>query len=272
MHKIAIFLWVTFIHLELLGQYQTGTVYSMDDKSPIGFVNIGIPSRNIGTVSDELGHFAIKIDSLYFSDSIKFSMIGYEAKTFLVKQFIANSVHDVYLTKITFQLNEIEVIHHRTQKIMLGFPITPNNVSSGWAYNDLGCEMGIAVAVKWKVLVNNINLNIASCTFDSVIYRLNIYELRNDSVFQNILTKPIYLSFSKIINKEIVTFDLSSYSISLKVTYLISLELCKDLGEGSLQYWSEMMEGLTYFRKTCEGKWHTMPGRMGMYLYCDKVK
>ncbi len=250
----------------------SGVVFSKETKLPIGFVNIGIISANVGTVSDETGHFSLKIDSVYNQDSLRFSMIGYGSKTFLVRQFCTDSIREIFLDSRIYELKEAEIVYHKTREIVLGSPVIPDNLSAGFAYNDLGCEMGIQVEVKKMVLINDINLDVASCTFDSVIYRLNIYQQSGQAGFINILTRPVYVSFAREKINKTVTFDLGSYSIYLKGAYLVTLELYKDLGEGSLQFWSENTKGVTWFKRTCEGKWHTCPGNIGMFLHAQLVK
>jgi len=102
--------------------------------------------------------------------------------------------------------------------------------------------------------------------------RCSWQEPYNQTEFENILTVPIYLSFTKDKINKVVTFNLSDYSVILKGNYLITLEQYKDLGEGSLQYWSDPSKVLTFFRKTCEGKWHNSPGSIGMFVHCQLVK
>ena len=271
--KLLISIVILLVPVKMFSPFYTGVVLSNETKMPIGFVNIGIISESIGTVSDEAGRFSLKLDPVYDDDSLRFSMIGYESKTFMVKQFRKDSVHEIYLVPRIYELKEAEIVYDKAREIVLGTPVIPNNVSAGWAYNDLGCEMGVLVEVNKKVLIKELNLNVASCTFDSVIYRVNIYRQSGQDRLINILDRPVYVSFGKDRINKTVTFDLSSYSVYMKGTYLITLELYKkDMGEGSLQFWSENMKGMTWFRKTCEGKWHTCPGNIGMFLHACLVK
>ena len=164
------------------------------------------------------------------------------------------------------------MIYHKPKEIRLGTPVTTNDLRSGFAYNDLGSELGIKVHVKGQVKLKDINFNVAICTFDSVTYRLNIYQSLNQTEYKNILSKLIYISFSKDKINNAITFDLSKYSIIIEGDVLITLELYKDLGEGKLLFHTEYFTGTTYHKKTSEGKWTEAPGVIGMYLHGQLIR
>jgi hypothetical protein len=270
--KKGLALFVLFVPILLFSQPQKGEVLSSETNSGIGFVNIGIIGKNIGTVSDELGNFMIDIDKIYDNDSLRFSMIGYESKSFLVGHFKENSNKNVYLNPRSYNLQEVKVIYRKPKEIRLGYPVTSNDLRSGFAYNDLGSELGIMVHARGQVKLNDINLNVAICTYDSVTYRLNIYQAEDQTEYKNILTKPIYVSFSKDKINNVITVDLSKYSIVIEGNILITLELYKDLGEGRLLFHTEFFTGTTYHRKTSEGKWTEAPGVIGMYLHGQVIR
>ena len=264
--KTGLLFFVLFIPGLIFSQSQKGKVLSSEANWGIGYVNIGIIGKNVGTVSDEFGNFTINLDNIYNNDSLRFSIIGYESKTFLVGNFKENLIKNVYLNPKLYDLHEVKVTYHRSKEIRLGTPVLSNSLKSGFANNDLGSELGIKVNVKNRVELKDINLNVAVCTFDSVTYRLNIYQSVNNTEYKNILTEPIYISFSKDKINNVITFDLTKYSIIIKGNVLITLELYKDLGEGSLLFHTEFFTGYTYHKKTSEGKWIKAPGVIGMYL------
>ena len=264
--KTGLLFFVLFIPGVIFGQLREGKVLSGKTNLGIGYVNVGIIGRNIGTVSDDSGNFKINLDNIYNNDSIRFSMIGYESKTFLISQFKENSTKEVYLNPKSYYLQEVKVIYHRPRIIRIGTPVTSNDLRSGFAYNDLGSELGIRVNIKKQVRLKNLNLNVAICTYDSVTYRLNIYQSVNQTEFKNILTKPIYISFSKDKINKVITFDLWKYEIIVEGDVLITVELYKDLGEGRLLFQTTFFTGFTYHKKTSEGNWTQSPGIVGMYL------
>jgi hypothetical protein len=272
--RTGLFFFVLFIPGLIFSQPQKGRVLSSDTNSGIGFVNIGIIGKNIGTVSDESGNFIINLDSIYNNDSLRFSMIGYASKSFLISQFKENVIKDIYLSPRNYNLQEVVIksVYRKPREIRLGTPVTSNDLRSGFANNDLGSELGIKVNVKGLVKLLDLNLDVAICTFDSVNYRLNIYQIVNQTEYKNILTEPVYISFSKDKINKVVTFDLRKYSIIIKGNLLITLELYKNLGEGKLLFRTEFFMGTTYHKKTSEGTWTEAPGVIGMYLHGQLIR
>ena len=267
--KAVLLIFVLFSSIPVYSQSLKGKVLSKSTNAGIGFVNVVIVGKNIGTVSDEDGNFTIEHVNLFDSDSLRFSIIGYESKNLSVLQFKEDSVKKVFLDLKIYKLLEVNVVHKKGRKpkeIIIGTPVVSNDLKSGFENNDLGSELGIKVHVKQPVLLKDLNLNVATCTFDSVTYRLNIYQSVNQIEYKNILTEPIYISFSKDKIMNVITYDLRRYSIIVEGNILIALELYKDLGEGSLLFHTEFFTGFTFHRKTIEGNWTKSPGVIGMYL------
>jgi CarboxypepD_reg-like domain len=268
-NKAVLLFLLLFSSGTVYSQSLKGKVLSNSTKMGIGFVNVVIVGKNIGTVSDEDGNFTISLVNIFESDSLHFSIIGYESKSLSVLQFKEDSSKKVFLELKVYKLLEVNVIHKKGRKpkeIIIGTPVVSNDLKSGFENNDLGSELGIKVHVKQGVLLKDLKLNVATCTFDTVTYRLNIYQSVNQIEYKNILTEPIYISFSKDKIKNVITYDLRKYSIIVEGNILIALELYKDLGEGSLLFHTEFFTGSTFHRKTIEGKWTESSGVIGMYL------
>jgi hypothetical protein len=270
--KSGLLIAILFIPVNIFSQFQKGQVLSRETNTGIGYVNVGIIGKNIGTVSDEFGNFTLALDTIYDNDSLRFSMIGYQSKSFLIGPFKENALKTVYLNPKFYNLQEVSVTYHKPKVIRLGNPVTSNQLRSGFANNNLGSEMGVKVFARRQVKLKDISINVAICTFDSVTYRLNIYQAENNTEYKNILTEPIYISFSKDKIKKALTFDLSKYSIVIEGNILVSIELYRDLGEGRLLFQTEYFTGITYHRKTSEGTWTEAPGVIGMYLHGQLLK
>jgi len=271
-NKTGLIFFLLFIPGPIFCQQQNCGVLSSETKSGIAFVNVGIVGKNVGTVTDLNGNFSIELDNIYNNDSLRFSMIGFESKSFLVSYFKENSIKTIYLNPKSYFLTEVKVFFHRTKEITLGTPVISDALKSGFENNNLGSELGIKVDTKGQVKLEDISLNVATCTYDSVTYRLNIYKIEDKSEYKNILTEPIYISFSKDKIKKVITFDLKKYSILIEGEVLITLELYKDLGEGRLLFYTQFFTGYTYHKKTSEGNWTKAPGLIGMYLHGKLIK
>jgi hypothetical protein len=242
-------------------------VLTNETREGIGFVNVGIIGKNIGTVTDQLGNFSLVLDSRYDKDSLRFSLIGYIPRSYLVRDFKENSIKEILLKPKLFNLSEVTVTYHRARGIRLGVPVESDQLKSGFSDNELGSEMGIMVETNGRVRLEDLNLNVATCTYDTVTYRLNIYQCLDKDKYVNILQKPIYVTFSKDEIKDAITLDLKKYSIIIEGNILITLELYKDLGEGRLLFRTQFFTGTTYHRKVSEGGWTAAPGLIGMYLH-----
>jgi hypothetical protein len=265
--KTLLLFFILFSPGLVFSQIHQGKVISTETGNGIGFVNIGIIGKNIGTVSDLYGNFIIELQNIYDHDSLRFSMIGYQSKVFLVSQFKENPVKDVYLKPVSYDLKEVKVVYHKPKEVRLGYPVTTNDLRSGFSYNDLGSELGVRVRVKGMVKLKDISFNVAVCTFDSVTYRVNIYLMEGETVCDNILKKPLYISFSKHDINKPITLDLSQYSIVIEGDILVTLEIYRNLGQGRLLFNTTYFTGVTYHKKTSEGTWTQSPGMIGMYLH-----
>jgi len=270
--KSGLLFFVLFFPGVVFSQTKTGKVFSDETNTGIAYVNIGVIGKDIGTVSDASGNFTLNLDKIYDNDSIRFSIIGYKSKAFLVGYFKEDSIKNIYLSPRSYYLTEVKVFFHRPVRVLLGTPVTSNALKSGFADNELGSELGINVESRKQVRLKDINLNVAVCTFDSVTYRINIYQAKNDTSFENILAKPIYISFTKDQINKVIKFDLSQYSINVEGNILITLELYKDMGAGRLLFHTQFFTGYTYHRKTSQGRWTKAPGLVGMYLHCLTTK
>jgi len=269
--KEGLVFFILFIPGLVFCQPHSGKILSSETKLGIGFVNVGIKGKNIGTVSDEHGNFIINLERIDENDSVRFSMIGFESKSFQVGNFKQDTSKFIYLNPRVFSIEEVKVLYQRPRKVLIGYEVT-SGLSAGFGYNFLGCEFGIKVNIKRPVRLLDLNLNVASCTFDTVTYRLNIYQSIDKSEYKNILTKPIYISFTKDKINEPVTFDLSKYFIKIEGDVYIALELFKDFGEGKLFYYTDPLWGYTYNRRAIEGTWAVASGEIGMYLHGQLIR
>jgi hypothetical protein len=270
--KPGLFILFLLFSGNLLSQSRKGKILSSETKSGIGYVNIAIAGKNTGTVSDGNGNFILDHLNVDENDSIRFSMIGYKSRLLSADQFSYDSINTVYLDPMIYSIREVKIKYHRLREVTLGSRVITNDLRSGFANNDLGSELGIRLFIKGLVELKDLNLNVAVCSYDSVTFRLNIYQLNDNNEYENTLTVPIYLSFSKDKIKDAITVDLSKYSIIIGGDVYIALELYKDLGEGGLLFHTEFFTGTTYHRKAIGAKWIAAPGVIGMYLHGQKIK
>ncbi|HPR72484.1 MAG TPA: carboxypeptidase-like regulatory domain-containing protein [Bacteroidales bacterium] len=248
------------------GQASVYRVLDAGSSEGIGFVNAGIPGKNIGTVTDENGSFTLGFGDICDDDTLRFSMIGYESLSLSVKQLKEMPSGIVYLNSRTYDLPELKIVYPRRSEITLGVPVLSEALRSGFSDNNLGYELGIKVNARKRTKLRDINLNVGICTYDSVTYRLNVYKLSGFDSWENILTRPVYLSFRKENISKTITFDLREHSIIIEGETIITLEHYRDLGEGKLLFLTQFFTGTTWHRNTKESVWTQSPGQVGLYL------
>jgi hypothetical protein len=233
---------------------------------PILFANIGITGKNIGTVSDATGWFKIELNSIFDEDTLCISCIGYEMRTYLIRDFKDN-IRNADQVKIellpkSYLLEEVIIQPVDTKIYTLGNFCESNSTYGNAFYSDiLGTEMGVIMNLprnKNNAFLKNFRFYVGEFTFDKFPVRLNIYNLKNDLPYENILEKPIFL---EITSEGEYIIDLKKYNIITNGDFFISLEYYKiaDQTEGKLTFCAvhnrRMNEGNGYYRLTSQGDW-----------------
>ncbi|MDH6358465.1 carboxypeptidase-like regulatory domain-containing protein [Parabacteroides sp. PF5-9] len=247
----------------------SGLVLSGSGKRPIEYVNIGIVGKNVGTVTNEKGEFDLFLESRYENDSLLFSCIGYEPYVAEISEIREGET--IFLKEMAYNLGEVEVRPKVFKESLLGVKTTSKSISAGFQHNMLGYECGILMQVKKSAILKKVNINVSSCSYDTIFYRLNVYRVKDEKTFENILRKPIYISASKELLEDTFSVDLMPHDITVDGDFLVTLEHIKDLGEGELVFCSSKKH-TTYFRKTSQGEWQTAPVGVSISVVVDVEK
>ncbi len=266
--KLFIILFLLQSSVLLLGQQISGTVFEKNSDAPVEFVNIGIVGKNVGTVSDQNGEYALQIDPQYYNDTLIFSCIGYHSYFVRVSDFIHLNNGNVNLEKKEYELAEVVVRPKRIKEKTLGITIKSKLAVGCFADSIKRREVGILMKNKNKVFLKEINLNVAICTYDSIFYRINIYKASKDMLFENILTNPIYISSSKEEVKDKITIDLRHLYLELNGDFLVTFETVKNLGTGHLCFPASLLHK-TYVRRESQGVWETVPAGISISALVD---
>lgn len=247
----------------LMGQKITGVVIDANNKHPVQFVNIGIIGKNVGTVSDSDGKFQLVVDKSLDSDSLLFSVIGYEPQVFDIGTLRKSENTSIVMHERDYKLDEVTIRPAFFKETILGITSRGSMVQAGFHENKLGYEYGLLMKVKKTAYLKQVQINIAHCSYDTIFFRLNVYEVRGNKEFVNILKEPIYINLLKEDVEDEIHIDLRSDNIVVKGEFLVTLEHVKDLGYGSL-YFSTGLSRRTYYRMTSQGKW--VSSRIGIAI------
>lgn len=236
----------------------------------IAYVNIGLSGKNAGTVSDEQGHFTMQLAASATDDTLLFSCIGYEAVKVPVSVLQSWSM-PVLMTRKTAQLPEVKVAAKRSKEQFFGHFTESAVLQAGFNQNILGKECGVLMRTKKPALLDQVQINFGKCTYDSVYFRLNVYQKKPDGSFENILTTPIMLAYSKLELKETLAIDVRPYQIEVNGAFMISVEYVRDMGPGTL-YFKSKMNKKTYIRSTSQANWVETPVgvSIGVFALVDR--
>ena len=208
-----------------------GIIKSENTQEILPYVNVGIINKGIGTVTNDKGNFYLLVQKRQYNDSIKLSMIGYQSKTFLVKDFVITikKNNTIYLTEKTEALNEVIVTTRKLKQRILG------NKSSNSKYEMtsslLGIEIGILIKIKRSpTYLKSFNTEIHTKKYSSFKFRLNIYDIKDGLPNNNLLKESIYIDKNDIKEDGHINIDLKPYSIIVEDDFFITLELVKDSG------------------------------------------
>jgi len=251
-------LWLLIFSYNVTGQSLfEGTIKDKKTHMILPYVNIGIIGKNIGTVSNPNGDFKIKLEDKYNNDSLRFSMIGYNSKTFKIadiKNKIANPLKIELETSQT-QLSEVVVYSREFKEKVLGNETESKAIVAGFSSNELGNEVGIVIKIKHKpTYIETFNVNIASNKYDTLKFRINFYTLKDGMPDKNILKQPIIVKTTLKNGK--LSIDLRKSNIIVEDDFLVALEWIEDLGKDGLYFSASLMGSPVIARYTSQGDWN----------------
>lgn len=251
-------------------QTYSGQIIDVESGKPIPYTNIGIIGKSVGTASDANGFFKIELNSKFDNDTLGISCIGYASKKYQIRNF-KDEVKDPEKVKIElspkiYHLNEVTIKPLKSKIYILGNYCDANSSYGNAFYSDqLGTEVGVLIKLphkKDKAYLQTFRFFVGEFTFEKFPVRLNIYNLKNNMPYENILTEPIYV---EIKSEGEYIIDLKKYNIRLNEDFFISLEYYKipDRTIGNLIFCATHRKndnkGNSYFRFTSQGNWEPEP-------------
>lgn len=260
--------WTTSFSQSIQGQ-----TIDQATMEPIPFVNVGILHQQMGTVSDENGHFSLSLAGLDPTDTLKISSIGYETLVYTIaeaRDFIEKKAYSLAPKEV--MLDEVVIVPKDYKLRTVGNDNTPDFMQAGFTENKLGYELGVKMKSRKPAFIEEIYIEIASCTYDTIFYRLNIYEMVDGVPGRNILRQPIYLTYTQDEVQELLTVNIKEQYIRVDGPFIVSLELVKDLGEGKLMLKTGVMNNKTWHRETSQAEWASIGFGVGISALINEEK
>lgn len=272
MYRILLFI---LLPLFTFGQTFTGKIIDNSSNKPISYANIGVLSKNVGTVSSENGTFSLNLPSkVKDNDTLRISMIGYETLEYKVSKFkqICEQKGALGLNPTDYKLNEVVVFPGTYKSMRVGNTKRLDNMNITFSENVLGNEMAVLIKIKNRpTLIDKVYINIIECSYDSIFYRLNIYEYdkKAKTPSRNVLPKPVYMSYSKEDTEETLEIDLAGLNVYVEGNFVIGVEQVKDLGEGVIHFSANFMGSKGLARETSQAGWIKVPVNFGASISAD---
>jgi hypothetical protein len=233
-------------------------VLDAEDKTPLAYVNVGIPGKNVGTVTQEDGSFKLNVDPQLVNDSLAFSMAGYKKRMISLRK----TPTTIVLYRRSGGLAEAVVTQPIRRTKILGNTTTSKLVSVGFPMRFLGAEIGVRISLgKHLRRLEKFHCHVSDSKFDSAIFRLNIYMVVNGRV-ENILQRNVLLPIGKAPGD--CTVDLSALNLILSGDILVSLELLSagppGPNAGAVYFSAAFFNSGTWRRQTSQAEWKKATG------------
>lgn len=245
-------------------QQLQGRVVDSKTAKGLPYVNIGVLHRGIGTVADIDGNYTLNLTGILATDTVKYSCIGYAEQIITVDKLqLAKGA--ITLSPKAVSIGEVIIKPKKIKKLEVGIKTDNNNITGGFMSNDLGSELAtVFTYTKGKpAQLKKVYFSLVESTYDTLLFRLNVYDFKKGVFGDNLLLKPVYIRTTK--NNGIIEVDLSSLDILFNGSIAVSIEWMKDLGPGNLFFSCRFFKGQSFARKTSHADWEKIPVGMGIW-------
>lgn len=270
------------------GQHLTiqGNVKKQSDNSPVEYASIGIKGKPFGTIADSMGHFTLIIDqsAIDGTDTIVFSSIGYSSQRILVKDALNKDLGVLLTASPVTQLDEVVVNETKSKLKTYGrtaarMVLNPKAYSSYPTISDIsGREQATILKIDDDIMLKELNFLLIRNNFKELMFRLNIYSVKNNLPDTLILSKEVL--FETTVDKGWKKIDLLEYGIRIKDHKEIAVALqlvTSTLAPGDSLKYSYLIPSYpsplrkSYFREKSESEWNEV-GTSYLYLNIDAFR
>lgn len=269
-----------FIALQAYGQQiYTGQVIDADSEQPLPFVNIGIPDRRIGTVSDADGNFTLELHPAELSslDVLRISCLGYEPREIPLSALETDALLIVVRLKAEpIALNEVVVSTSELYRVEeeIGYPDQLGKGIGYWKDSvALGGELASLIRLKpGHRKLNTLFFHVLYNPSDSVKLRVNFYRPLSNTGYpvQNLNKSGRNILYTLTGTDRLCVVDLEPYDIWVEGDFIVSLELLAVHGTPAIELSlpAGNRTGSSSFRRfASQGSWERIEGSVvGYYL------
>jgi CubicO group peptidase (beta-lactamase class C family) len=244
-----------------------GKVLEQKSRKPIPFANIGVFKSNVGTLSNMDGSFSLRIPGDLKNDSVSFSSIGFEKKSYAVTELQESSSTIVYLKEKPTVLKEITVRQKKeAPKILVlgntsmkGGVMEADTLYAGRSMSLLIDNQNPKPGCEFPLYVSKASLRILRNNLKSVRFRMRIQRIDSSGApGDDLLQKNIIVEAT--MRKGWLDFDLSHLKFVVTQPFFVTFEqlTTKDdriaIAEGYRTFKREHPERIKYDTVLFEGK------------------
>lgn len=237
----------------------TAKILDQSSNKPIPYVNVGIAQKQTGTVSNSLGIFSLVIPDSLTYESLIVSAIGYETKSISVQELVREKEVNIFLTPKIYNLDRVTVSASKLKNQTVGIRWNGLIKVAGMIEDDnLGYEFALGMKCRrYPCIIKKVDLEIVNNEFNPALFRLNIYESKQEKPSTNILHNPIFVKTD--LNEGTLEIPLNEDSIWVNKDFFVSLEWIHDPTADTTRTLSLRGRLLgnkrTWVRKTSQASW-----------------
>lgn len=238
-----------------------GVIKDASTKQPLAYVHVGVFNKNMGVISHENGEFEIDLSRALPDDEIGFSMIGYETKKVKVES-VGREYLAIQLTPKQYMLKEVIVRDKKRETKKLGRtePSKWTTGQSGHTEFGFGGEWGLRINHEGKKYwLDNVQFHLRFNTVDSVLYRIQIYSIKDGLPGESLLRKDLLVKSYK--NKKWIIAYCEDQQILIDQDVIVTFEFVRwwtsTSGENRLftTHGLGYEQGTTYHRISSQDAW-----------------
>jgi hypothetical protein len=189
----------------------------------LGYASIGAKEKSIGGITSETGEFSINLSNIKSNDLILFQYIGYNTYTVLSDTIAFDTYYVIKLIPKVFELKQVVILHQKETTILGNSKSGRRYTGWGDIQSSKGRSRGLLIdgsecPVKVKSLAFRINHN----EWDSVKFRINFFEFKENIIGPTILIENIFVT-TKLKHKW-VKVDLENYDVIICNKVVASIE------------------------------------------------
>lgn len=223
---------VMLLSIPSYGQLLQGKVIDQETGEPLPYANIFVQGKNAGCVSDARGEFTLDLRVAAQQDTIKLTYVGYKTLRQPLSSLDISKPKTFPLEQDVRILKPVTVSAEEKTRVLGSY--ARGNTKTGWGdfQSHRGRTKGLLIRdTVCESRIKSFHFRIKDNDWDSVAFRLNIQQYKDDTPGETILPENIIVVTSA--KRKWVAVDLVPYNVYLCGPVVVSLEWVDSWGKTS---------------------------------------